>query len=91
MKKVVLVVAILAVIVTEMTGCGAQGHPFPVDRNSYKRFRVVETYGDGAVLVDKDTGIGYFRYWNGGHLATFPLYDQDGELYRPNGWRDYGG
>lgn len=86
MKRIIL----LLLIAVMVTGCGVQGDPFPVDRNSYDRFRVVETYGDGAVLVDKDSGIGYFRYVYSGSFAMFPIYDEDGNLYRPNGWRDYG-
>ena len=86
MKRIILLLLIAATI----TGCGAQGDPIPVDRNSYDRFRVVETYGDGVILVDKDSGIGYFRYAYGGSIAMFPIYDEDGNLYRPNGWRDYG-
>ena len=90
MRRAVAII-LAAGIAAGVTGCGVPGEPFPVGRNSYDRFRVVETYGDGAVLVDKDSGIGYYRYTYGGSFAMFPIYDEDGRLYRPNGWRDYGG
>lgn len=63
-------------------GCGRQGVPVSTER----RFKVVEEYSDCCILVDKETGIGYCHKG----YAIFPLYDADGELYRPNGWRDYG-
>lgn len=56
------------------------------DRNS--RFRVVERLGGGySVIVDRETGIGYLGI--GSRVQTV-LYDADGNIYRPNGWRDYG-
>lgn len=45
----------------------------------------VEFYDDMIVYVDTYTGISYGQYQG----AIFPLYDKDGNLYRPNGWRDY--
>lgn len=48
------------------------------------RFKVVERYGVDEIIVDTETGIGYLHYGYG----ISPLYDADGELYRPNGWRD---
>lgn len=62
-----------------VTGCG---HRAP------DRFKVVEHFQGGVVYVDTDTGIGYAQLYGAG--SVFPLYDKDGELYRPNGWRDYG-
>lgn len=51
-----------------------------------ERFVIVERYSDCSIMVDKETGIGYLHYGYG----MSPLYDANGELYRPNGWRDYG-
>ena len=50
------------------------------------RFKAVETYSDCTVLVDTETGVSYVQYGD----ALAPLYDSDGNLYRANGWRDYG-
>lgn len=63
-----------------MAGCG-QRVP---DRD---RFKVVEHFQGGVVYVDTDTGIGYAQLYGAG--SVFPLYDEHGEHYRPNGWRDY--
>ena len=52
------------------------------------RFRVVEHFQGGVVYVDTDTGIGYAQLYGAG--SVFPLYDKNGEHYRPNGWRDNG-
>lgn len=52
-----------------------------------QRFKVVERFEGGVVWVDTDTGIGYAQLHGAG--SVFPLYDKDGEHYRPNGWRDY--
>ena len=65
-----------------LVGCGRQG----VQVSKEARFKVVEEYLDCCILVDKETGIGYCHKG----YAIFPLYDANGELYRPNGWRDYG-
>lgn len=54
-----------------------------------ERFDVVEEHSDCFIIVDKETGIGYLRYGYGSGGGISPLYDADGELYRPNGWRDY--
>lgn len=62
-----------------VTGCG---HRAP------DRFKVVEQFNGGCIYVDTETGIGYAQLYGAG--SVFPLYDKDGELYRPNGWRDYG-
>ena len=70
---------ILAVLIIGLlTGCGKQAEN--------KRFKKVEQYYDCAVFVDTYTGIGYVHYGYG----LCPMYDADGNLYRPNGWRDYG-
>jgi hypothetical protein len=60
---------------------------FYIEVSSYNRFREVEKFGDGSIFVDVDTGLGYFKNKSGG---MFPIYNVDGEIYRPNGWRDYG-
>jgi len=62
-----------------VTGCG---HRAP------DRFKVVEHFQGGVVYVDTDTGIGYAQLYGAG--SVFPLYDENGEHYRPNGWRDNG-
>jgi hypothetical protein len=49
---------------------------------------VVEHFQGGVVYVDTDTGIGYAQLYGAG--SVFPLYDENGEHYRPNGWRDNG-
>lgn len=56
--------------------------------NDYSRFKVIEEYRDGWEIVDKDTGYGYFRF-SGGE-GTVPLFDEYGEPYTENGWRDRG-
>lgn len=60
-----------------LVGCGS---------GKGERFAIVERYSDCVIMVDKETGIGYLHYGYG----ISPLYDANGELYRPNGWRDYG-
>ena len=61
-----------------LTGCG---------QRAPRRFKVVENFNGGCVYVDTETGIGYGCIY--GNSTIFPLYDADGNLYRPNGWRDY--
>ena len=60
-----------------LTGCSGQP----------TRFKEVERFNGGHVYVDTETGIGYARM--DGSNAMFPIYDKDGEPYRPNGWRDH--
>lgn len=83
-----LIIAFILIMII-LSGCGKAERY--VDRNSYNRFRVVETYGDCTILQDVDTGICYCLYQDNGHDEIFPFYDADGNLYRPNGWRDFGG
>ena len=62
-----------------LNGCGQEE---PED----SRFKTVEEFSNGYfVVVDKETGIGYLRFWD----SITVMYDKDGEIYRPNGWRDY--
>ena len=89
MKRIMalLMAAILAAI---LIGCGQP--KTDVQKYDYKRFRIVEQYKDLNVYVDTDTGIAYGAlYDHGNSRVMFPLYDKDGNLYRPNGWRDWGG
>lgn len=83
MKRIAIVVAIF-MIALQIVGCGSR---FDVREGS--RFKVVEKYDDCWIFVDKETGIGYFVME--GQYALTPLYDENGELYRPNGWMDYNG
>ena len=53
------------------------------------RFKVVERFEGGCIYVDTETGIGYGRLYDS--ESMFVLYDTDGTIYRPNGWRDYEG
>lgn len=73
------VIALSLSIALLLTGCG---------QRAPQRFKVVEQFEGGVVWVDTETGIGYAQLYGAG--SVFPLYDKDGELYRPNGWRDYG-
>ena len=73
------VIALSISIALLLTGCG---HRAP------QRFKVVEQFEGGVVWVDTETGIGYAQLYGAG--SVFPLYDENGEHYRPNGWRDYG-
>ncbi len=80
---VVAIVAVVAAIIHLVGGSIKNRLP---EKQHVDRFEMVERYDDMSVLVDKETGIGYARFAG----EIFPLYDKDGELYRPNGWRDYG-
>ena len=62
-----------------LSGCG---------NRAPQRFKVVERFTGGCVWVDTETGIAYAQMY--GIDGVFPLYDENGEHYRPNGWRDYG-
>ena len=69
----------LSISMILLMGCG---------QRAPQRFKVVEHFQGGVVYVDTDTGIGYAQLYGAG--SVFPLYDENGEHYRPNGWRDYG-
>ena len=69
----------LSISMILLMGCGERAP---------QRFKVVERFEGGVVWVDTDTGIGYAQLYGAG--SVFPLYDENGEHYRPNGWRDYG-
>ena len=73
----VLMVIILAAVVLR------------TERPKDPRFKVVERFEGGCIWVDTETGIGYGQIYDS-DKSLFPLYDTDGELYRPNGWRDMG-
>ena len=74
-----LLAIVLSVSMILMMGCG---------NRAPQRFKVVENFNGGCVWVDTDTGIAYAQLYGAG--SVFPLYDENGEHYRPNGWRDYG-
>lgn len=76
-KTIIMAAIAFAVIVCIVVIC--------VEDRREPRFKVVEKYQDCRVLVDTETGVGYVEY-KGSFTA---LYDADGNLYRPNGWRDY--
>ena len=59
-----------------------------IERNGYRRFKTVETYEDGCEIVDTDTGWTYFRFYDTGSVV--PVFDEYGNTYRANGWRDFG-
>lgn len=80
-KKILLICLITA---ANLTGC--RNNP-KIPHNDYERFKVVETYRDGYEVVDRDTGWSYFIF-SGGGMVT--LYDEYGQTYRANGWRDIG-
>ena len=85
MKRIISAILLAAIL---LVGCG--NPKTDVQRNDYRRFRVVEQYKDLNVYVDTDTGIAYGAlYDQGNSRVMFPLYDKDGNLYRPNGWRDW--
>ena len=69
----------LSISMILMMGCG---------NRAPQRFKVVENFNGGCVWVDTETGIAYAQLYGAG--SVFPLYDENGEHYRPNGWRDYG-
>jgi len=83
MKQIVsLLLALL--LAAAIAGCGIE----PIEKYDYSRFKKVEQYDDLTVYVDTETGIAY------GNMSSypgslFPLYDKDGNHYRPNGWRDW--
>ena len=60
-----------------------------VERPEHPRFQVVERFEGGCIWVDTETGIGYGQIYDS-NRSLFPIYDVDGTLYRPNGWRDNG-
>ena len=69
----------LSISMILLMGCG---------NRAPQRFRVVENFNGGCVWVDTETGIAYAQLYGAG--SVFPLYDVNGEHYRPNGWRDNG-
>ena len=69
----------LSISMILLMGCGERAP---------QRFKVVENFNGGCVWVDTETGIAYAQLYGAG--SVFPLYDENGENYRPNGWRDYG-
>ena len=76
MKRILLIWAVLMIAL--LNGCS----------DSENRFKVVERFSNGYyIMVDKETGVGYLNTGSGGITV---MYDKDGEVYRPNGWRDYG-
>lgn len=80
--KVLILAAVTAMVVA---GCGKRQQ---IPRNGYNRFKVVERYKDGSEIVDKDTGYGYFIFYDGQGIV--PLFDEYGHPYQENGWRDRG-
>ena len=84
MKRVV-VMLLLTVTMLTATSCSSRN---TVEKNGYNRFKKIAIYKDGYEVVDQDTGIGYFVFYN--TRGAVVLYDEQGNLYRPNGWRDYG-
>ena len=79
MKKAIVI--ILAGFI--LAGCGRNDH---IVRHKERRLQCVETYEDCYIVVDMETGIGYLKTTDGGLTV---MYDSNGEIYRPNGWRDY--
>lgn len=82
MKKVIAI--ILAGLV--IAGCGRN----TIERHDEQRLKCVEQWRDCYILVDKETGVGYLMKSDSGGVAITVMYDADGEIYRPNGWRDVG-
>lgn len=82
-----VIVLIIVCIMIACAGCGNNQQPA---QHNYKRMKLVEQYKDLDVYVDTATGIAY-GYWRSSYdHGLFPLYDAEGEHYRPNGWRDVG-
>lgn len=77
-KRMRTALAIIMIAGAVLTACGI---------TDAKRFKVAERFNGGCVYVDTETGVGYGCIY--GNSTIFPLYDADGNLYRPNGWRDY--
>lgn len=73
-------IIVLILVALMLMGCG---------NRAPQRFKVVENFNGGCVWVDTETGIAYAQLYGAG--SVFPLYDENGEHYRPNGWRDNGG
>lgn len=88
MKRIIVIIGAALIAVLLLVGCGNRQE---ISRNGYERFKVVERYRDGYEVVDKDTGYGYFIFYeNARGSAALPLYDEYGNPYQENGWRDYG-
>lgn len=93
MKKKIIFYAVLCCVLAFFMGMFifALNHHrtrMGIEKNGYYRFTTVATYKDGWQVVDKDTGFSYFIFSGG--AGVIPLFDEDGHLYRANGWRDYG-
>lgn len=87
-KRIIVIIGAALIAVLLIVGCGSRQE---IPRNGYERFKVVEYYSDGYEVVDKDTGYGYFIFYErekGGN--ALPLFDEYGNPYQENGWRDYG-
>ena len=81
MRKVIVLIILVVVV---LTGCSK------IPYNDYCRFKTIERYKDGVEVVDKDTGYGYFIFNNDRGNGVIPLYDEYGQPYQENGWRDRG-
>lgn len=84
MKKMIMTAAIAAAVAMTVTGCGSRR---PIERNAFYKFQATAAYKDGWEIVDKDTGNAYFVFKDGG---VVPLFDDNGQLHKANGWRDIG-
>lgn len=82
MRRTAIGILIGAVAIL-LLSCGKNKEP---DRYQ-DRFRVEEV-GWYRVITDRQTGVEYLAYANGG---VTPLYNADGTLYIANGWRDNDG
>lgn len=80
--KIIIITVFIAVV---LAGCGRNNH---IVRHKARRFQCIEQWEDCYVLVDTETGIGYLKTGYDGGLSV--MHDFDGNIYRPNGWRDYG-
>ena len=87
MKKRYVAACILVVVVLILLLPAVTRRRRSVEHNGYRRFKVVEEYKDGWEVVDTDTGYSYFMLTSG---ETVPIFDEYGDPYRANGWRDYG-
>lgn len=85
MKRIIVIIWAVLMIAL-LVGCRRDG----VVRHEESRFKVVERWADCYVLVDTQTGIGYLKLSNANESGLTVMYDFDGNIYRPNGWRDYG-
>ena len=86
MKNRILIIIWAVLVIALLVGCGDER----IIRHKERRFQVLETYEDCVILVDRETGIGYLKTVDTGGVGITVMYDSDGNIYRPNGWRDYG-